>query len=102
MQDKNMKINEIRLIIRECIREIIEQDVEYVTAVRGQDYATINGMAYQLKECGVDSKLNYKNGAHRLLVRRDHLPRAIEMLENSVDEVSSVLAERLKKKYQSE
>ena len=47
-------------------------------------------MAYQLKEYGVDSKMDYKDGNHRLMIRRDHLPRTIEVFENSADDVSCV------------
>ena len=88
--------------IKEIIREILTENSlagDYVPVIRGMDYTTINGLAYHLKEYGVDTTMSYKKSAHRLMVRRDHLSRAIEIMESSVDEVSAVIAERLKKTH---
>ena len=59
----------------------------------GQNYTILNGMAYQLKEYGVDSKMDFKEGNHRLMIRRGHLPKTIEVFENSADDLSCVLGE---------
>lgn len=72
---------------------------EYVNGFISEDYSAINGYAYRLKECGVDSKMGYNNGKHNLMIRRDHLGNAIDVLKNSADELGYTVAERLQRRY---
>ena len=116
-----MKNNEFRKLIKECIVEVLKEysagsgyssvpaqggvghgdlspmmEGDYCNLLKGKDYSTVSGLSYHLKEEGCDTKLSYKDGNHRLLVRRDHMPKVFETLSTSSDEVELTLAERLK------
>jgi len=69
---------------------------DYCGIMKGTDYAAVNGISYHLKEEGCDTKMSYDKGNHRLLVRRDHMPKMFEVLSASEDGVESEIAERLK------
>lgn len=94
-------ISELKKLIRECISEVIDSNQleERCKLMTGQDYTTINGMSYRLKECGCDTTMGYDNNKHTLMVRRDHLPLAIDTLKNTGDDLSLAVSEKLQKKY---
>jgi hypothetical protein len=76
-----------------------QESNDMVSLVKGQDYATINGLSYHLKECGCDTTMGYDKGNHTLMVRRDFLPLAIDTLKNTCDPLGQNLAERLEQKH---
>ena len=76
-----------------------DDDTEYVVLMKGGDYATINGISYNLTDQGCNCKLNFEDGGHKLSVRRDHLPKAIEIMKEAEDDVISTVADRLEAKY---
>jgi hypothetical protein len=101
--EKSEDIKEvIKRIIRETLSEVYDHNMlqeDYVDGFISEDYSCMNGYAYRLKECGVDTKMNYDNGKHKLLIRRDHLPQAIDSLNNSADDLGEQIAKRLNKRY---
>jgi dipeptidase len=80
-------------------KDLNEQDQEMVNILKGADYATINGLAYHLKECGCNTTMGYKNGQHVLMVRRDFLPLAVDSLKNTCDRLGNLLGEKLEQKH---
>jgi len=115
----NMKNEDVKKLIKECIQEVFQEyaiggysthgmaadlspmmeEEDYVSGFQSEDYSSVNGYAYRLKECGVDTRMDYDNGKHRLMVRRDHLPLAIDTLKNSADEMGIAVAEKMNNKH---
>lgn len=118
----NQKYNKLKKVVKETIREVLKEysvggysntggysadmggtmmeNDEYVPMYKSCDHSTFDGINYHLKECGVNTRIDYvEDGGQRMMVRRDHLPLAIDTLKNTLDEVGSVLADKLQEKY---
>lgn len=77
----------------------ISENEEMISILKGQDYATISGLSYRLKECGANVTLSYKNGSHTLMVRRDLLPLVVDSLKNTCDSLGQRIGEELELKH---
>ena len=114
--------NSLKSLIRECLSEVLKEysvggysnnggysadmgntmmeEEQFVPAYKSIDSSTFDGLNYHLKECGINTKTEYvQNGGQRILIRRDNLPEAIDILKNTADELGTRVADALNEKY---
>lgn len=86
----------LKNIIKSIINENEDNNIEIFS---GSDYSIMDGINYRFKECGISTTSSFKNDKQIIYAKREDLPKILSVLTNSQNDIETVLAEKLKRKY---